>query len=131
MMPSYQFEIDEKSDAASRFISEVRDELVRAVLHEKKERNLSQHDVAEAVGTSPSVISRQLSGEANLTLRSIAEIAWAIGWVPSFALRKPEVDAGGNFFKPELTLGPVEISRSTASPRSPQAPDAVTLRSVV
>jgi len=129
-MPSYQFEIDEKSDASTRFISQVRDELVKAVLHEKKERNLSQHDIAQAVGTSPSVISRQLSGEANLTLRSVAEIAWALGWAPSFALRKPEIDVSGNFVKPELTAGPVEISRSTAFPRSSQRSNAIVFRSV-
>lgn len=96
MMPSFQFEIDEKSEAATRFITSVRDELVKAMLEEKQSRGLSQSDVAALIGISPSVVSRQLSGEANLTLRSVAEIAWALGRQPRFRLEAPSLERGCN-----------------------------------
>lgn len=88
-MQSFQFEIDEQSECATRFISRVRGELVDALLAEKAERGLTQNDIAERLNVSPSMISRQLSGEANLTLRSVAELAWALGYdEPYFKLLK-------------------------------------------
>lgn len=97
-MQSFQFEIDEQSACAARFISRVRNELVDAFLTEKNERGLTQNEIAERLGVSPSMISRQLSGEANLTLRSVAELAWAMGYDNiAFKLEKAERDRRRNY----------------------------------
>lgn len=85
-MTSFPFEIDERSEAAARFISAARRELLQAFIAAKDTRGLTQASIAQRLGVDPSVISRQLGGEANLTLRSIAELSWAMELEPRLVL---------------------------------------------
>lgn len=85
---SYELKIDPKDRAAGRFIGTVRKQLITAALDEKRETGITQSAVAAKLGVARSVISRLLRGEANLTLRTVAEIAWALGWEPVFTMRR-------------------------------------------
>jgi hypothetical protein len=87
-MNSYMFDIGEKSRKVSRFIGEVRAQLQRALAAEKSSRRLTQQQLATMIGTDRAVINRQLMGYENLTLRRVAEFAWAFGWDIHFELRK-------------------------------------------
>lgn len=51
------------------------DEIVR-VMHE---REISRADLARALNTSPAYVTKILRGNANLTLRSMAKVALALG----------------------------------------------------
>ena len=95
-MISYVFDIGERSRKVSRFISHVRSELQSALVAEKSSRKLTQQSIADKIGVNRSVINRQLMGEENLTLRSVADLAWALGWDIDFSLRKPIVREGTN-----------------------------------
>jgi hypothetical protein len=95
-MPSFNFDIGEQARVGARFISDVRDELQRALTIEKSKRKITQQQIAEKLGTSRAVINRQLMGLENLGLRRVAEILWAIGWEPHFESRK--IPAGENQF---------------------------------
>jgi hypothetical protein len=92
-MNSYVFDIGEKARTVSRFIGHVRSELQQAFLFEKSARKLTQQKVADAIGTTRHVINRELVGEENITLRRLAELAWALGWEIVFELRKPQLSA--------------------------------------
>jgi transcriptional regulator with XRE-family HTH domain len=74
---------------ASRFIGRVRSELQRALVAEKAAHKITQQQIATKLGVNRSVINRQLLGKENMTLRSVAELAWALGWEIRFELRKP------------------------------------------
>jgi hypothetical protein len=89
-MTSFVFDIGEKARAISRFLGEVRAELQMALASEKKSRKLTQQQIAKMIGTDRSVINRQLIGYDNLTLRRVAELAWAMGWDIEFRLQKPQ-----------------------------------------
>jgi predicted XRE-type DNA-binding protein len=94
---SYQYDIGEKGRKISRFLGKVRRELQCALDHEKITRKLSQQQIANLLGVNRSVINRQfLGGGGNLTLRRVAELAWALGWEIVFELRKPHVLHGQN-----------------------------------
>ena len=93
---SYEIKIDPKKRAAGRFIGAVRKALVEAAIDEKKRSGISQQRVAECLGVNRSVINRMLNGSANLTLRSVAELAWALGLEPSFALKRRTPTGGDN-----------------------------------
>ncbi len=95
-MNSYLFDIGDRPRKVSRFIAHVCAELQRALVEEKSRRKISQQSIAKKLGINRSVINRQFIGEENLTLRSIAELAWALDWEPDFRLRKNEVDVGQN-----------------------------------
>lgn len=110
---SYELKIDPKKRVAGRFIGSVRKALIIAALDEKSRRGLTQQKVADCLGVNRSVINRMLRGETNLTLRSVAELAWAMGWEPRFSLHRIEKAERGN----EAMEVPPHVIAS-ASPRS-------------
>jgi transcriptional regulator with XRE-family HTH domain len=93
---SFQFDIGSRARNAGRFIGRVRDELLRALSERKKGDKLSQQELATKLEVHRSQINRQLSGESNLTLRSLADLAWAMDMEISFELKKPVAEAGQN-----------------------------------
>ncbi len=109
-MTFFRFDIDARSRTAGRFIGRVRRELLRA-LTEEKQAGLTQRDLAHRLDSRRSSINRQLSGDAEITLRSLAEIAWALGREISFELRRPEHTEGQNIAPVTSTIGhkPIRI----------------------
>lgn len=96
-MPSFQFDIGGRGRTVGRFVGHVRDELQRAFSFEKAARKLSFQAIATALGVNRSVVHRQIMGVENMTLRSVADLAWAMGWYPEFSLKKIDTD-GMNYF---------------------------------
>lgn len=96
-MPSLIYDIGERPRTVSRFISHVRSELQGALISEKKKRRLTQQAIAKLLGVNRSVINRQFVGTENLTLRSVADLAWALGYDVDFKLSKNEIEVGDNF----------------------------------
>lgn len=95
-MTSFHFDIGGRARNAGRFIGRVRGELLRALSERKSEGGLSQEALARKLDTERSLINRQLSGESNLTLRSLADLAWAMDLEILFELKKPAAEAGQN-----------------------------------
>jgi transcriptional regulator with XRE-family HTH domain len=93
---SFHFDIGARARNAGRFIGRVRGELLRALSERKSEGGLSQEALARKLDTERALINRQLSGESNLTLRSLADLAWAMDLEISFELKKPAAEAGQN-----------------------------------
>jgi transcriptional regulator with XRE-family HTH domain len=92
-MNSYVFDIGGKARTAARFIGEVRAQLQSALISEKKARKLTQQKIANLIGVNRSVINRQLMGFENLTLRRVAELAWALGYEIVFYLQKRQAQS--------------------------------------
>ena len=113
-MPSYEYKIDERSRAGSRFITSVNNELRHALVTEKSERKLTQQAIADKLGVNRSVINRRFMGLENMTARSIGELLWAIGWEPYFEARKIEQNYGDN----ESTGPAIKESSTSASDAS-------------
>lgn len=115
-MPSFQFDIGEQARTGSRFIAHVRDEIQRALFSEKGQRKITQQQIAEKLGTSRSVINRQIMGLENMTLRRVAEILWAIGWEPYFGVRR--IAAGQNQYPVPVYYPPSIQTSATTSDRN-------------
>jgi transcriptional regulator with XRE-family HTH domain len=81
--------------SAARFIGDVREELLQAYLEELTEHGLTKSDIARALGVNRSVVSRILNGSAPLELRTLAQLAWALGRTPEFKLPKRRKRAHG------------------------------------
>jgi transcriptional regulator with XRE-family HTH domain len=92
----FHFDIGERARHAGRFIGRVRGELLRALSERKSESGFSQEALARKLDIKRSLINRQFSGETNLTLRSLADLAWAMDLDISFELKKPVAKAGQN-----------------------------------
>jgi transcriptional regulator with XRE-family HTH domain len=95
-MTYFRFDIGSRARQAGRLIGRVRSELLKALSERKAETGLSQQALAYKLGVHRSLINRQLTGETNLTLRSIADLAWALDMEVSFELRKPTAEQGQN-----------------------------------
>ena len=87
---SFQIELDEHEEAAALFIHDVLGELQRAYVCS----GLKKSDIARRLDVDRAVIGRKLAGKANLTLRSIAELAWAMDCEPSFRLHECQLRCG-------------------------------------
>jgi hypothetical protein len=57
---------------------------------------LTQQSLALKLDTERALINRQLSGETSLSLRALADLAWAMDLEISFELKKPVAEAGQN-----------------------------------
>jgi len=113
-MTSYEYKIDERSRAGSRFITLVKDELQRALVAEKAERKLTQQAIADELGVNRSVVNRRFMGLENMTARSIGELLWAIGWEPVFEAHKTEQNDGDNeFANPVVSVSSTSVGGST------------------
>ena len=82
---------------------------MRALSERKSDAALSQQGLARKLDTERALINRQLSGEANLTLRSLADLAWAMDMEISFELKKPLPKAGQNQPMTTSTVGHGQI----------------------
>jgi hypothetical protein len=93
---SFHFDIGERARHAGRFIGRVRGELLRALSERKSQGGFCQEALARKLETERALVNRQLSGESSLTLRSLADLAWAMDLEISFELKKPATEAGQN-----------------------------------
>jgi transcriptional regulator with XRE-family HTH domain len=106
---SFNFDIGGRARSAGRFIGRVRLELLRVLSEKKAESGISQQALAQRLNVHRSLINRQLSGEANLTLRSLADLAWAMDMEISFELKKPAAEFGQNQTSTTSTIGHRQI----------------------
>ena len=109
-MTFFRFDIDARSRTAGRLIGRIRRELLKAVTEEKR-AGLTQQELARRLDSERSNINRQLSGEAEITLRSLADLAWALDREITFELRPVDATSGQNIAPTTSTTGyqPVRI----------------------
>lgn len=121
------FSLDPKDEAVTHFVTLVGRQLQDAFLQRKAEDGLTQQKLAALIGVDRSRIHRCLSGYSNLTLESVAELAWALKGTPNFSLnldRGPE--HGCNYRSKDVIPDGVIINENdgvtliqTLCPRSP------------
>ena len=82
---SFQIEVNPKEEAGTRTIMKIFRELQRAYLEERKDRKLTQQEIARRLDVNRSVVNRRLQGKENLTVRSLGELMWAMDrdWIIS------------------------------------------------
>lgn len=114
---SYQIKLSPKKRFGARHVERVRVELARAMNEARAQDGITQEQVARRLGVHKGVISRRLKGESNLTLRTVGEMAWALGREIKFSLVTPEKPHGTNLTHSgeKITTTAETSSRSTVS----------------
>ncbi|MCG5514335.1 helix-turn-helix domain-containing protein [Ectothiorhodospira shaposhnikovii] len=74
--------------AQERLITQV----TEALWQEMEEAGVNKADLAARMGTTRGYISQILSGSRNMTLRTLADICFALGKSPDFSLNGAEAD---------------------------------------
>lgn len=98
---SYQIKIDPRASKAGRFIGLVHRELQKAFV----DSGLKQNDLATKLDVDRSLVNRQLQGKANLTLRTISDLAWAMDCDVQFSLCRQPQGNTTNAFGTQITSG--------------------------
>ncbi|UWQ14589.1 helix-turn-helix transcriptional regulator [Aliiroseovarius sp. M344] len=93
---SFEFSISPKDKASAEFMTRVHGVLAREVVNAAKSKKISRSDIARLLEVDRSVVTRALDGKANLTLRTISELCWALGVVPEFDACEKEYKHGCN-----------------------------------
>ncbi len=95
-MTYYQFDIGPRGRKAGRFIGRVRKELLEAITEEMRTTNVTVDDLARKLNVPRSVLNRQLEGGTGLTLRALADLAWALDRDITFGLTRRAKASGQN-----------------------------------
>lgn len=93
---SYQMPLNARKRKAARFVSKVHKEIQKAFTDAAHE-GMTQRKLAAKLEIDKGALNRRLTGEANLTLRSIADLAWALDADIEFAMRRKPKDPSRNF----------------------------------
>jgi hypothetical protein len=112
-MPSFQISITPSRRAAARFVTAVRRKILKALEEENQKRGLKQTDLARAIKVHRSVINRELRGKKDMTLGRVAELAWAMGRNPLFAIPEVAIHSGSNL---PIRLNQTGTSIAASSP---------------
>ncbi len=77
-MTSFDFDISEKELAGAEHIIRVSRRLISVFLKKVTAEKFTKAELARRLETNKAHVSRMLRGDANLTLRTIGEICWAM-----------------------------------------------------
>lgn len=87
-MKLFSLNISPKDRATGRFKGRVNRALVKAVITAKREKNLTQSQIADQMGVDKPTFSRIINGRGNLTLKTIGDISWVLGLRPDITFSK-------------------------------------------
>lgn len=118
---SYQMRVDPRSRNSGRFSLRVQRELQKAV----SSSGMRQQQIAEKLGVDRSIINRRLTGRANLTLRSIADIAWATDHDVVISLKPKTVIVKSNEHPTDSFFGYHHSETYSGTPRGVTTPVVV------
>lgn len=118
-MKSFSLNMSAKDRATGRFKSRVNRALVTAVISAKREKGLTQSQIADRMGVDKPTLSLIVNGRGNLTLKTIGEICWALGLRPEITFSKIQHESVVRAMHPHT---PAETgNKAETSPRSTHA----------
>lgn len=103
-MTSFLLPIDPKAKMTAEFFASTMERLQAVVAKACGSRGVSQASFAKDIGMNKAALSRTLHGEKNLTLRTIAEIAYGANLIPELVFVPAEEAAGVNEFDDGFAL---------------------------
>lgn len=83
-MNSFDFDVPQKDIDGAAHILRVGRHLIAAFMRKRKNEGLTKSEVARRLGVDKAVVSRMLSGNANLSLRTVGELCGAMDLQPIF-----------------------------------------------
>jgi ribosome-binding protein aMBF1 (putative translation factor) len=101
-----------KDRIASRFLGQLHAAFANASVEAKKDRGLTQKQIAEELKIDKAAVSRILKGIGNPTARTIGELAAAMGYRPELVLHKIETSNGSNYASVKSDGNKVTVSVS-------------------
>jgi hypothetical protein len=120
----FRFDIGARASKASRFIGGIQSELLKAVA-EERQQGTTQQALAQKLHIPRSELNSQLAGNSRLTLRVVADLAWALDREITFELKRRVEKPGQNHLPEASTLtsnAPTMVGATTNSSTLPSRP---------
>lgn len=96
-MTSSNLSHDRRRRTYVRLIGEIQHALHTALVEEQGRRQLTRTGMAEALQTNKSFITRKLNGTSNMTLETLADLAFALDRIVKVELVSRVTKAGSNY----------------------------------
>ena len=111
-MTSFSLDIDERRRAYIRLIGEIHHALNAALSEEHAARGLTRTEIAQILGKDKSFVTKKLAGTSNMTLETLADLAYALDRPVQVAMPARSGGNVGSYAKASPSTGPVQqISR--------------------
>lgn len=113
-MKSSNLQLSKRRRTYIRMLGEIQHVLLEALEEESRDRGLTRAEMARSIGKNKSFVTRKLSGDSNMTLQSLADLA--------FSLDRP--------VKVNLPSRHAQISsnRTVANPATSETPAAISVK---
>lgn len=133
-MTCFRFDVGARRRKAGRLIGRVRSELLEALWEELLASNMTIDDLARKLNVPRSTINKQLEGGAKLTLRALADLAWALDRDVTFELTRRVEISGQNSGRDTSTVHTTQMKvvgeqKATSSTLPYPANSRITVRS--
>lgn len=115
---SFKPTIDKRRQTYIRLLGEIAHALNQALDEEHARRGLTQADLARTLGKQKSFVSRKLSGDTNMTLETLADLAYALDRPVRVSLPSRQPVAGQNYFQ-RIRVGRGEGQATALAGRQP------------
>jgi transcriptional regulator with XRE-family HTH domain len=102
-MKSSSLHLDKRRRAFVRLLGEIQHALLEALDEEHRNRGLTRADIAKLIGRNKSFVTRKLNGDSNMTLQTLADLAFALNRPVKVKLSSRAVAAGSNRIAPPAT----------------------------
>lgn len=103
-MQSSNIRLDKRRRTYVRLVGEIRHALNQALAEEGEKRGLTRAGIARLLGKNKSVITRKFAGTSNMTLETLADLAFALDRPVKVSMPAREVTAGSNHFSANAPL---------------------------
>jgi hypothetical protein len=115
-MPSSDLKLDKRRRTYVRLIGEIQHALNEALRQESERRNLTVTGMAELLGVDKSFVSRKMSGSSNMTLETLADLAYALDRSIGLVLQSRAPRPGANYASGDTSTSAVSANLTMISP---------------
>ena len=115
---SFRINLSDRSKISARLIRRVHREIQKAFAL-RSNQGLTQQALADKLAVNRATVNKRLLGHDNLTLRSIADLAWAMDADIIFRIEPRELHSEANYYRPDPQSIRPKLSGSTSSSAVP------------
>jgi transcriptional regulator with XRE-family HTH domain len=122
MTKSSSLSVAPRRRAFARLIGEIRHSLNQALTEEQKTRGLTRTEIAHILGVNKSIVSRKLNGTSNMTLETLADLAYALNRPVKVDLPSRALPPGSNQYVAPPPVAAASTVRADTPVLTPATP---------
>jgi hypothetical protein len=125
-MKSSNLHIGKRRRTFVRLLSQIQHALLSALDEENRARGLTRAEIARLIGRNKSFVTRKLNGDSNMTLESLADLAFALDRPVKVEMPSRRAAAGSNRAATPTSVSPLpEPPPDRATPTSTNDGDGI------